>query len=103
MASGGEVPVLELWEVWSTPSLPLKTISLYTKPLKTTQKCKAQLTSLLGGGVIPPPNEYPGYDLKQSDGEAPVMLKLWGMQSTPSVPLLPGSLWPRVVAPDMIR
>ena len=28
------------------------------------------------------------------------MLKLWGMQSTPSLPLLPGSLWLGVVAPD---
>ena len=28
------------------------------------------------------------------------MLELWGMQSTPSLPSLPGPLWPRVVAPD---
>ena len=28
------------------------------------------------------------------------MLELWGMRSTPSLPLLPGSLWPGVVAPD---
>ena len=28
------------------------------------------------------------------------MLELWGMPSTPSLPLLPGLLWPRVVAPD---
>ena len=28
------------------------------------------------------------------------MLGLWGMQSTPSLPLLLGLLWPRVVAPD---
>ena len=26
-----------------------------------------------------PSNECPGYDTKQSDGEAPVMLELWGM------------------------
>ena len=39
------------------------------------------------------------YDTKQSNGEAPVMLELWGMQSTP---LPPGSLWPRVVAPDRV-
>ena len=38
------------------------------------------------------PNKYPEYDTKQSDGEAPVMLKLWGMQSTPSLSLLPGPL-----------
>ena len=37
------------------------------------------------------------YDTKQSDGEVPVMLELWGMQSTPS---LPGPLWLRVVAPN---
>ena len=29
------------------------------------------------------------------------MLELWGMQSTPSLPSLPGSLWPGIVAPDM--
>ena len=47
-----------------------------------------------------PPNECPGYDTKQSDGKVPVMLELWGMQSTLSLPSLPGPLWPGVVAPD---
>ena len=47
-----------------------------------------------------PPNECPGYDTKQSDGEVPVMLGPWGIQSTPSLPLLPGPLWPGVVPPD---
>ena len=55
---------------------------------------------LLYRGVRPPPNECPGYDTKQSDGEVPAMLELWGMQSTPSLPSLPGPLWPGVVAPD---
>ena len=55
---------------------------------------------LLCKGVIPTPNNCPGYDTKQSDGEVPVMPELWGMWSTPSLPLLSGSLWPRVVAPD---
>ena len=27
------------------------------------------------------------------------MLELWGMRSTPSLPLRPGPLWPGVVAP----
>ena len=45
-----------------------------------------------------PANKCPGYDTKQSDGEVPVMLGLWGMWSTLS--LLPGSLWPGRVAPD---
>ena len=30
------------------------------------------------------------------------MLKLWGIWSTPSLPLLPAPHWPRVVAPDRI-
>ena len=39
-------------------------------------------------------------DTKQSDGEVPAVLELWGMRSTPSLPLLPGPLWHGVVAPD---
>ena len=30
------------------------------------------------------------------------MVELWGMQSTPSLPSLPGQLWPKVVAREMI-
>ena len=45
-------------------------------------------------------NQCPEYDTKQSDGEVPVMLGPWGIRSTPSLPLLPGPLWPSVVAPD---
>ena len=51
-------------------------------------------------GVRPRPNECPRYNIKQSDGEVPVMLDLWGMRSTPSLPLLPGPLWSGMVAPD---
>ena len=36
-------------------------------------------------------NECPGY-AKQCDGEVPVMLELWKMQRTPSLPLIPGPL-----------
>ncbi len=42
----------------------------------------------------------PGYDTKQFDGEALVMMELWGKRSSPLMPLLPFPLWPRVVAPD---
>ena len=52
-------------------------------------------------GVRPPaPNECFGYDTKQSDGQVPVMLELWGMWSTPSLLLLPSPLWLGMVAPD---
>ena len=47
-------------------------------------------------------NEYPGNDTKQSDGEAPVMLKLWVMQRNPSLPSLPGVLSPGVVVPNKV-
>ena len=46
------------------------------------------------------PNECPRYDSKRSDVGVPVMPGLWEMLSTPSSPLLPGPLWPGVVAPD---
>ena len=45
-----------------------------------------------------PPNECT--DSKQSDGEVPVMLGRWEMRSNPSLPLLPGPLWHRMVAPE---
>ena len=41
----------------------------------------------------------PGYNTKRSD-EAPMMLEIWGIWSTLSSPLLPGPLWPGMVAPD---
>ena len=50
-------------------------------------------------GVRPPPNEWPGYDTKQSDDEVSVMQELWGMRSTPSLPSLTGPVWPGMVAP----
>ena len=49
-------------------------------------------------------NECPGYDTKQSDGEAPVMLELWVMLWVicPALPSLPDPLWPGVVVPDRV-
>ena len=38
------------------------------------------------------------YDTKKSDCEAPVM----GMWSTPLLPLLPGPLWPAMVAHNRV-
>ena len=53
-------------------------------------------------GVRPPPNECPGYDIKQSDGEVPVMLELWGIRSTSSLPSVPGPVWPGVAVLDRV-
>ena len=48
-------------------------------------------------------SKCPGYDIKQSDGEAPAMLELQEMWSISSLPLLPVSLWLGVVAPDRVQ
>ena len=48
-----------------------------------------------------PSSKCPGYDTKQSDGEDPA-LEIWGMQSTLSLPLIPGPLCPEVVSLDRV-
>ena len=48
-------------------------------------------------------NECPGNDNKQSDGEVPVMLEFWKMQSTPSLLSLTCPLWSGVVAPYSVQ
>ena len=40
----------------------------------------------------------PGYDSEPPDSEVP-NLAIWGIWSTPSLPLLLGLLWPRIVVP----
>ena len=107
-------PALEIWEMWITPSLPLLPRPLWPgvvapdwvlsmgqieETVQTNDCCPVgwgcRIHRLfLCRGVRPPPNECPRYDIKQSDGEVPVM------RSTPSLPLLPGPLWPGVVASD---
>ena len=59
-----------------------------------------EYTDCTSAKVMIPANKCRGYDTKQSDCEIPVMMELWGMQGTSSLPLLPGTLLPRVVAPD---
>ena len=53
-------------------------------------------------GVKHPSDKFPVYDTKQSDAEVPVMLKLWGMQSSPLLPSLPGQLLLEVVVPERV-
>ena len=48
------------------------------------------------------PNKCPRYDTKKSDGKASLIVNLWGIRSTTLLPILFGSLWPRVKAPDRI-
>ena len=46
---------------------------------------------LLCRGVRPSPNKCPEYDTKQSDGEVPAMLELWGNAEYPFIAIAPRS------------
>ena len=59
---------------------------------KTQSAGAAEYTDCFSAERVRLPNKCHEYDTKQSDGEASVMLELWGMQSTPLLPLLPGPL-----------
>ena len=47
-------------------------------------------------------NAQNSYVIKQPDGEAAVMLKIWEMDSSPSLPSPPCPLWPGIVALDRV-
>ena len=42
-----------------------------------------------------PPNECPGYDSKQPDGEASVILEVWGNAEYPFIAIVPRSILAR--------
>ena len=75
-----------------------KTSNLFTSN-KNIMLLNTPIAPLQSGKTRPPTNECLGYNTKQSNGEVPVMLELWGIQSTPSLPLLLRPLWPGI-APD---
>ena len=52
------------------------------------------------GHDLPHHQRVSWYDTKQSDGDVSVILELWGMLSTTSLPLFPSPLGPGVLAPN---
>ena len=64
------------------------------------RSCRIHRLHLCTGVRPPTNNNCLGYDTKQSDVEAPVMLELSGMQSTTSLPSFLSELWPRAVVTD---
>ena len=60
-----------------------------------------EYTDCISAERYDPPNKCSRYDIKQSYGEA-LALKLQGMWSIPSLPLLPGPHKPGVVAPNRL-
>ena len=97
-----------------------KNLTVYRKIVRVVHfdefiKLDSQFTQSAGGGEAIkypncissmgktlPMNECPGYDTKQSNGEIPVMLELWGMWSTPSLPSLRGPFRTGMVTPDWV-
>ena len=49
------------------------------------------------------PNKCPGYDTKQSDGEAPVMQELWEMRRFPFIAIAPRSTMINVLSMGQIQ
>ena len=47
-------------------------------------------------------NKYPAKGTKPSNGEASIMLELYGRRSTPSLPSLTCPFWPGVRAPGRV-
>ena len=60
-----------------------------------------EYTNCISAEMSDLPNECPGYNIKQSDCKASAW-ELWRIWSTLSLPLLPGPLWSRMVAPDKV-
>ena len=75
-------------------SIPIK----YKKYLAQLARVVEYFDCILSRRIRTSPMVCAGYNIKQSDGGAPVILGLWRMRSTPSLPLLPGSLWTGMVA-----
>ena len=76
--------------------------SSFSLPCPVGWGCRIYQLHLCRGVRNHLPKKYPGYDFKQSDGEVLVMLELWGIRGTPSLPSLPRPLWPGVVVPDRV-
>ena len=73
---------------------------LFLLAIVTQSAWTAEYTDCIFAEGYDSPNVCPGYDTKQSDDEASIMLELWGKWSTPL--LIPSPLRPRVVAPDRV-
>ena len=94
--------LLLLGSLWSFIVSSISQIYLF-KNFPVGWSCRIHWLHLCRGlRPPPPPTECPGYDTKQSYAEVPVMLELWGMQSTSSLPSLSGPLWPKMLAPDRV-
>ena len=103
---GFDLKFPEVYQLQQTPEEGRKMLWLKCFDYNHNQDGNSSLSTSVYDNDISPsqnsPNKCTRYDTKQSDGEVPIMLELWGMLSGPSLALLPGSLWLRVEAPDRV-
>ena len=89
------IPLRKVWTLLLCPIYGLNSMTIVLLQ-EWLQHWKKTQPSQLKGTFLP--NKYSEFDIRPSNGEAPV-LELWQMWSTLLLLLLPGSLWPRVIAP----
>ena len=92
---------------------PWHSAYLYTKSFTNHKLSPIQIRAQSSSGIIEytdcissewldSPNGCFVYDTKQSDGEASVVLELWGMQSTPLFPFFEGLFCSGDIASDVV-
>ena len=86
------VVLLLLGHMWGS-------IGVYHVPASPTVSC---MSAGADEGSDSRHHKCSGYGTKQSEAETPIMLELWGLWSTISLPSLPSPLWPGVVVPDRV-
>ena len=74
----------------------------YTEVEDPAENCPGNDTKQVDDILPESSSSIPKNDSKQYDNDVPVMLELWGMRSTPSLPSLRGQLWLGLVAPDWV-
>ena len=91
----GPYQVLPSWDSEDMGAMAMKGYSAF--PLPSRLGLENIPTASLQKSI---PQRVSWYDTKQPDSEVLVMLELWGIRITPSLPPLPGPLCPGVVASD---
>ena len=74
----------------------------FLRPIKARPAGSVEYIEYISAEGKDSPQRVSWYDTKQSNGQAPVILEIWGMWCTPLLPSLPGSHWPGLVALDRV-
>ena len=97
--------ILKLEQEYEVPGLSLYHTHTHTQThtsLVAQSAGPAEFTDCFSAEWWGSPNEFPGYNIRQSECDPLVTLELWGMWSTPSLPSLLVLVRPGVLAPDRV-